>query len=70
VTSAHHNEDNNPCEMLSDAVHIRRDSSVANEVPILQAEAFGAVNPSFATVHKETHTDVCARTSVVVVVVL
>jgi hypothetical protein len=60
MKSAHHNEDNNPCKMLSDAFQVRRNRSFGDEVPILQAEDFDVVNPSFLIMQKEIRTYGCA----------
>ena len=60
MKSAHRTEDNNPSKMLSDAFHVRRNSSFVDQVRTLQAEAFGAVIPSFLIMHKEMGTYVFA----------
>jgi hypothetical protein len=46
--------------MRSDAVYIRRNSSFIDEVAILQAQAFGAVNPIVRMMQPEMRTRVCA----------
>ena len=60
MTSAHYNEDNNPCKMLSDAFHVTRNSPSVDEVPILQTQAFCAINPRFLIMYTERRTYVCA----------